>query len=590
MDFSLADIISHPSGSPVDKGARTPRAATSPSSSSSRRSFPAVLHGVRSDERRDERRMEAREAAEVRSTSKSDRGFRSRETKEQNPSSTQAERAEVRSANRSDRGPRSMERRDQNPPSTQADRANVSPSEAQVQDGGRSSDDVKRGAEDSRNVLEATAQPSQTGSDSQGQTPMPGVSLVLPQGLAHANDQTNVHAEGEEDLSEEDHEAKREAMSGDGSSRSPLISPRATNSAVTVSDLPAGHARPENERSSPPDRPALEPDTQVIARSGDSHTTHVIKPGSHMIADDAGPEITNHVETRPVPLESQPGLTLSQPETIVRRVSSALLGVELPDGKPDLPKSDSMIRDGGSSDRSAPAQMNWYAQSLRDAQDSGVRTQWGFQQGQHSSSDGAEHFSELWGDQQSSPHDQSEIKLPQTTVIDRQGSGGSPTESMMAGAYGRVISNLPLPPAPPVVSPAPSSMPGQDTAESSVRFMTRSVVFDVAQPDLGHVNIRVAMTNDVVHTHFSTERLEVGQFLVSGQDRLQAAFQANGLDMGQFRVDIDRQSAGRSFQQDSSQEQGHTGNQRSHEMKWGQSPDRQEAPHTLRHGLLNVMA
>jgi flagellar hook-length control protein FliK len=133
-------------------------------------------------------------------------------------------------------------------------------------------------------------------------------------------------------------------------------------------------------------------------------------------------------------------------------------------------------------------------------------------------------------------------------------------------------------------------MPSLDTAESSVRLMTRSVVFDVTQPDLGHVNIRVAMTNDVVHTHLSTDRLEVGQFLVSGQDRLQAAFQANGLDMGQFRVDIDRQSAGRSFQQDSSQEQGHTWNQSSDELKWGQSPDRQDEPRTSLHGLLNVVA
>jgi flagellar hook-length control protein FliK len=123
-----------------------------------------------------------------------------------------------------------------------------------------------------------------------------------------------------------------------------------------------------------------------------------------------------------------------------------------------------------------------------------------------------------------------------------------------------------------------------------MRFMTRSVVLDVAQPDLGHVNIRVAMTNDMVHTHLSADRLEVGQVFVNGQDRLQAALQANGLDMGQFRVDIDRQSAGRSFQQDSSQEQGHTGNHRSHDMKWGQSSDRQDDPRTSRHGLLNVVA
>jgi hypothetical protein len=546
-----------------------------------------VLQGVRADERR----MEAREAAEARSANKSERGSRSRDTRGPNPSSTQAERAAVRSTNMSDRGPRSMERKDQNPSATQAERVNASPSEGQVQDGNRSSDEVRKGAEDSWNALETTAQPSQPGLDAQGQAPMPFVSLVPSQVPAHANDQTNVHTDGEGDLSKEDHEAEREAESGDDSSRSLLLSSRATNSAVTVSDLPEGPVHSDNERRSPQNLPTQEPDEPVIHSGGDSHRAQVVKPGFQVIADDAGPEIANPVETRPVPLESQPGSVLSQPEAIVRRVSPASLGVGLADGKPESTKTDSVLRDGGLSDRSTPAQMNWYAQSLRDAQDSGARPQWGFQQGQHVSVDGAERFSELWGEQQYPQHDQSEIILPQATVIDRQVAGGSATESMMAGAHGRVISSPPPPPStPPSVSPAPSSLPAQDATESSVRFMTRSVMFDVAQPDLGHVNIRVAMTNDTVHTHLSADRLEVGQFLVNGQDRLQAAFQANGLDMGQFRVDIDRQSAGRSFQQDSSQEQGHTGNQRSHDMKWGQSLDRQDDPRASLHGLLNVVA
>jgi flagellar hook-length control protein FliK len=116
------------------------------------------------------------------------------------------------------------------------------------------------------------------------------------------------------------------------------------------------------------------------------------------------------------------------------------------------------------------------------------------------------------------------------------------------------------------------------------------VVLDLARPDLGHVNIRVAMTNDVVHTYLSADRPEVGQFLINGQDRLQAAFQANGLDMGQFRVDIDRQSAGRSFHHGPSQEQGHNWDQGSQGMKWGESPDRPDEQRTSLHGLLNVMA
>jgi hypothetical protein len=204
--------------------------------------------------------------------------------------------------------------------------------------------------------------------------------------------------------------------------------------------------------------------------------------------------------------------------------------------------------------------------------------------------EGAERFSEFWDDQNNPQHDQTKTELLQAAVVDRQASNGQLTESTIVGAQGRVGSNPPPPPPmTPFVSQAQPALAAHDPAEQSARLMTRSVVFDMAQPDLGHVNIRVAMMNDVVHTHLLADRPEVGQFLINGQDRLQAAFQANGLDMGQFRVDIDRQSAGRSFQHGPSQEQGHSWNQGSHGMKWEQSPDRQDEPRTSLHGRLNLV-
>ena len=81
------------------------------------------------------------------------------------------------------------------------------------------------------------------------------------------------------------------------------------------------------------------------------------------------------------------------------------------------------------------------------------------------------------------------------------------------------------------------------------------MVLEVSQAELGRVNIRVAVNQDIVHTHFSSDRGDMGQYLANGQDKLQAALQTSGLDLGQFRVDIDRQSAGRSFQQQPSHDQ-----------------------------------
>ncbi len=560
MDFILADMAPHPSGFPVDGGVRTDRAAPSRSSSGSRKSFPSVLQGARGEERRGE----TREADDGRSTNRSDREPRSRETKGQNPPSTPTERAEAAS------------------------------SQVQASDRGRSSDDEKRVAEDSMKPLESTNQPSHASSDSQGHATAPLLS-GSHQVLAHADDQTNVHTEGEGHCSEGDHVSERKTESDGGSSRSAAISPRAINSSMTVSDPAEGHTLPDNEQSSQHDLLPHAPEAQVIHTGSDAHAAQAVKPGSHLVADDAGTADANLVESGSVPLESLPGSALPQPEAIGRRASQAHLGAGLSaglsDGKPEIPQTNSV---GVQVDRSTPAQINWYAQFLSNDQDAEVKARWAVPQGQPSSFasfEELERFSEFGDDQHSPQHDQAETKLPQAAVVDRQVSSGQPEESIMAGAHGRAGSGaMPSPPNASFVSQGQPVAPVHDPAEPSVSVMTRSVVFGVERPDLGHVNIRVAMTNDVVHTHLSADRPEVGQFLINGQDRLQAAFQANGLDMGQFRVDIDRQGAGRSFQHGQSQEQGQTWDQGSQGTKWGQSPDRQDEQRTSLHGLLNVVA
>lgn len=485
MDVILADTVPHPSGSSVDGEIRTARAAASHGSSGSRRSFSAVLHGTRGEERK----REAREADAGRSTNKSDRELRSKETKDLALSSTQTERG------------------------------GTSPSRAQTSDRSRSSDDEKRVAEDSKKALESTDQPNNTSSDSQGLAPTPLLSPVAPQ--VQANSQTNGHTEKERDsFSGGDQVSKQETRSDGGSPRSPLISPRATNSPITVSDPIESHSSPDNAATHAPDAP-------VIPAKSDSHTAPVVKSGLHMVADDAGPVMVNHVETRSMSLEPQPSSALPQPETMVSRTSQVHLGPGLPDGKPEIPKIDSVIHDGVQTDRSAPTQTNWYAQALSDDQE--LRFE------------GTERFSGSADDQPSRQHDQTETELPQAAVIEHQVLSGQSTESIMPGAHVGVGSSPPPPPPAPFVSPAQSTMPDHDFSDKSAHVMAQSVVFNVAQPDLGHVNIRVAMMNDVVHTHLSTDRPEVGQFLINGQDRLQAAFQANGLDMGQFRVQVDRE-------------------------------------------------
>jgi flagellar hook-length control protein FliK len=115
-------------------------------------------------------------------------------------------------------------------------------------------------------------------------------------------------------------------------------------------------------------------------------------------------------------------------------------------------------------------------------------------------------------------------------------------------------------------------------------------VFEVAQTDLGRINVRVALANEVVHTYLSSDRAEVGQFLINGQERLQTALQANGLEMGQFRVDIDRQNAGRSFQQGPSQDQGRGWHHGSPQGDEAQVFEARDSRRSWSQGRLNLVA
>jgi hypothetical protein len=550
VEFIPADIVANQSGPPVEERVRTARPPASPGSGVSRKGFQAVLHGVRGEEKR----VKTRETDEVRSMSKPDRALRSQDTKNQRPSSTQTERVEA------------------------------SASQASAPDERKSSDDKTRAVEDPGNALESTSPLSHASSDSQWQAPVTFASLMAPQVLAHANDQANVHRKGEGCCSEGKDMSKPEIHLDGGASRPLLIVLRAEESPVTVPNQ-------DEEQSLPHDLPPPTSEAPVMQTRSELQTMPVVKPEPHMPADEAGPENANPADTRPANLESKPGSALLDPEALVRRVSHSTPLSSLLEGGPEVPKTDFIVRDGLPVDRSVPAQMNRYAPALYDDQDSGVKTSWMFQQAQSSSGEGADGFGEFRDDHNSPQHDQTEIKLPQGAVGDRPASIGQSTESILAGAQGRAGSNQPPSPlAAPFASQAPPTMPTHDPSDQSVPLMTRSVVLDVAQPDLGHVNIRVAMTNDMVHTHLSADRAEVGQFLINGQDRLQAAFQANGLDMGQFRVDIDRQGAGRSFQQGPSQEQGQPWNQGSQGMPWGRSSDREDEPRSSLHGLLNLVA
>lgn len=185
-------------------------------------------------------------------------------------------------------------------------------------------------------------------------------------------------------------------------------------------------------------------------------------------------------------------------------------------------------------------------------------------------------------------------QLPMHAARTESAAQAVPSNSslLVNGMDQRVFSSAPSAKLPAEAQPAVTTPPVQPTdwMPGTSANQTKSMVLELSQADLGRVNIRVAVNQDVVHTHFSSDRSDMGQYLQSGQERLQSALQTSGLDLGRFQVDIDRQSAGRSFQQPASQ--GQSNGRSPHEDSHNQGQGREEFTRepASRRGKLNLVA
>lgn len=575
MDFIAADTFSPPSRSTVDRSFRSDRTAAPSSSSGIRKHFSAVLHGVR----REEGRADRREADDVRSLNKSQNKPQVNETRDRDGSSARTDRPDASSSKPSERNLSDEDMKK----SGKASKGNVEPST--VEDDARSDSH----SSESRPVSASNPVPIKTGTTNQEQ---------IPTEEGHRS-------------SEDEHQVTTV------SSLSTLIPPALPMPSMAAPDTHEGAPSSGGASTQSKDQPGQASAVTAHPTEGDAQADLVLKGDRQAVVGAAG--------TKTVVADVEPHAASSEKETVRSLPQSGALSRKEPNqhsspvvnaGGIDRSMSNAAgIGDGvalvrpvsshpeghapasGDKDNLEPkanviSPFDDSAQSVSDDGNRESRVSAPLLRGHHMSFDVTKYFVEWKAGQSGFPHDQAETELSQEAVGEHQVAGGQPAAATMVGAQGGVGSSSSAPPTQtvPLVGHGQSAMPGYDPTDKVEQAMTRSVVLNLARPDLGHVNIRVAMTNDVVHTHLSADRPEVGQFLISGQDRLQAAFQANGLDMGQFRVDIDRQSAGRSFHHGPSQEQGQTWDQGSQGMNWGHSADQQDEQRASLHNLLNVVA
>ena len=77
-------------------------------------------------------------------------------------------------------------------------------------------------------------------------------------------------------------------------------------------------------------------------------------------------------------------------------------------------------------------------------------------------------------------------------------------------------------------------------AMTSASGKAQAVYLELPSPSSGPLSVRISMTDQTVHTQFTTDRNDLGALLLTRQDQLQHTLTKSGLELGQFQVHIDQ--------------------------------------------------
>lgn len=118
-------------------------------------------------------------------------------------------------------------------------------------------------------------------------------------------------------------------------------------------------------------------------------------------------------------------------------------------------------------------------------------------------------------------------------ISDKQAMGNG-AERLLGGAT----------PLRPTQSAEPVQSPGvtrivRSSPELPSAPAVHVVKLELSPPEVGHVQVRVALAEQTVYATVATERVELRNFLLNHQAQIQAGLQAYGLDVGSFQVEVD---------------------------------------------------
>jgi len=123
---------------------------------------------------------------------------------------------------------------------------------------------------------------------------------------------------------------------------------------------------------------------------------------------------------------------------------------------------------------------------------------------------------------------------------------------------------------------------GEDHSASITSASGKAQIVHVELPshDSGPLSVRISMTDQMVHTQFTTDRNDLGALLFTRQDQLQHSLAKSGLELGQFQVHIDQQGRQEMLQDRQSRQNGEASEQQLTSQDHNQqAQDRERSTH-----------
>ena len=161
----------------------------------------------------------------------------------------------------------------------------------------------------------------------------------------------------------------------------------------------------------------------------------------------------------------------------------------------------------------------------------------------------------------------------QTTGLNGQFTSAQQAQPWSAGASVSTPGDNPLKTAQAYFGEAHSATMTSAAGKAQVIHM------ELPSHDSGPLSVRISMTDQTVHTQFTTDRTDLGTLLLIRQDQLQQNLTKSGLELGQFQVHIDQQGRQETLSDRQSRRSAGESDQQQTSQGHNQEPRDRERPH-----------